>query len=213
MAAIPRIILDVLEEKRVKVICIDELDKMPKQFQEKLLNFMESGHINVEQQKKQYHFEIKGAKVFATCNEIKRLGKPLQSRFRKLFLPRYPEQQFIDVSIKVLPKVGENMARYIGFTVFRSGGDIREVMIRSLKPYQYLDEMVKGPFKRWTHLHIFHTINDQKQTEVIDEINFEIPYGRVGKLFEGYVYTQLQKLFDHRRTATIRTLQDNKYKQ
>src|SRR5215469_10931158 len=27
-------ILDVLEEKRVKVICIDELDKMPKQFQE-----------------------------------------------------------------------------------------------------------------------------------------------------------------------------------
>jgi undecaprenyl pyrophosphate synthase len=78
-------ILDVLEEKRVKVICIDELDKMPKQFQERLLK---SGHIDVEQQKKQYHFEIKGAKVFATRNEIKRLGKPLQSRFRKLFLPR-----------------------------------------------------------------------------------------------------------------------------
>jgi ligand-binding SRPBCC domain-containing protein len=86
-------------------------------------------------------------------------------------------------------------------------------LIRSLKPYQYLDEMVKGPFKRWTHLHIFHSINDQTQSEVIDEINFEIPYGRVGKLFEGYAYTQLQKLFDHRRTATIRTLQDNKYKQ
>ena len=26
----------------------DELDKMPKQFQEKLLNFMESGHIKVD---------------------------------------------------------------------------------------------------------------------------------------------------------------------
>jgi Holliday junction DNA helicase RuvB len=81
-------ILDVLKEKMPKVTCIDELDKMSKQFQEKLLNFMESGHIDVEQQKKQYHFEIKGAKVFATRNEIKRLGKPLQSRFRKLFLPR-----------------------------------------------------------------------------------------------------------------------------
>jgi Holliday junction DNA helicase RuvB len=32
-------ILDVLEEKRPKIICINELDKMPKQFQEKLLNF------------------------------------------------------------------------------------------------------------------------------------------------------------------------------
>jgi hypothetical protein len=30
-------ILDVLEEKRPKIICIDELDKMPKQFQDKLL--------------------------------------------------------------------------------------------------------------------------------------------------------------------------------
>jgi predicted RNase H-like nuclease (RuvC/YqgF family) len=37
-------ILDLLEEKRPKIICIDELDKMPRQFQ-KLLNFMESGHI------------------------------------------------------------------------------------------------------------------------------------------------------------------------
>ena len=33
-------------------------------------------------------------------------------------------------------------------------------LIRSLKPYQYLDEMVKGPFKRWTQL--FQSINDQK---------------------------------------------------
>ena len=46
-------ILDVLEEKRVKVICIDKLEKMPKQFQERLLNFMESGHIDVGQQKKE----------------------------------------------------------------------------------------------------------------------------------------------------------------
>jgi hypothetical protein len=121
-------ILDVLEDERPKIICIDELDKMPRQFQNQLLIFLESGRIKVDQQKKQYDFQIKGAKMFASANDIKRLGKPLQSRFRKLFLPRYTEQQFIDVSVKVLPKIGENMARYIGFTVFRSGGDIRDVM-------------------------------------------------------------------------------------
>src|SRR5215470_10672173 len=88
-------ILDVLEKERSKIICIDELDKMSKPFQNQLLNFMESGRIDVEQQKKQYHFEIKGAKMFATCNEINRLSKPLQSRFRKLFLPRYTEEQFL----------------------------------------------------------------------------------------------------------------------
>jgi replication-associated recombination protein RarA len=121
-------ILDVLEKERPKIICIDELDKMPRTFQNQLLNFMESGRVKMDQKKKQYDFVIKGAKVFSTCNEIIRLSKPLQSRFRRLFLPRYTEQQFIDVSIKVLPKIGENMARYIGFTVFKIGGDIRDVM-------------------------------------------------------------------------------------
>jgi hypothetical protein len=58
-------ILDVLEEKRPKIICIGELDKMPRQFQEKLLNFMESGQIKVDQIRRQYDFKIKGAKVFA----------------------------------------------------------------------------------------------------------------------------------------------------
>jgi replication-associated recombination protein RarA len=47
-------ILDVLEEKRPKIIYIDELDKMARQFQGKLLNFMESGHIKVDQMRKRY---------------------------------------------------------------------------------------------------------------------------------------------------------------
>lgn len=49
-------------------------------------------------------------------------------RFRKLFLPRYTEEEFIQVTIKVLPKISENLARYIGYTVFKNGGDIRDVI-------------------------------------------------------------------------------------
>jgi MoxR-like ATPase len=119
-------ILDVLEEKRPKIICIDELDKMPKQFQEKLLNFMESGHIKVDQMRKRYDFKIKGAKVFAACNEITRLSRPLQSRFRRMHLPPYTEQQFLEVSVKVLPKL--KIAHVIGKAVWRERGDIRDVI-------------------------------------------------------------------------------------
>ena len=119
-------ILDVLEEKRPKIICIDELDKMPRQFQEKLLNFMESGHIKVDQMRKQYDFRIKGAKVFAACNEITRLSRPLQSRFRCLHLPRYSEEQFLEVSAKVLPKL--KIAHVIGKAVWDQGGDVRDVI-------------------------------------------------------------------------------------
>src|SRR5207245_11793047 len=113
-------ILDVMEEKRPKIICIDELDKMPRQFQVKLLNFMESGHIKVDQMRKKYDFKIKGAKVFAACNEITRLSKPLQSRFRRLHLPPYSEEQFLQVSIKVLPKL--KIAYVIVKAVWDQGG-------------------------------------------------------------------------------------------
>lgn len=41
-------ILDVLNEERPNIVCIDELEKMPKNFQEKILNLCESG---VEQKK------------------------------------------------------------------------------------------------------------------------------------------------------------------
>jgi hypothetical protein len=71
---------------------------------------------------------IKCAKVFAAANDISRLSKPLQSRFRKLFLPKYSEQQFIEVAVKVLPKISENLACYIGATVFNNNGDIRDVI-------------------------------------------------------------------------------------
>ncbi len=119
-------ILDVLEEHRPKIICIDELDKMPRQFQDKLLNFMESGHIKVDQMRKHYDFKIKGAKVFAACNEITRLSRALQSRFRRLHLPSYTEQQFLEVSIKVLSNL--KIASVIGKAVWDQGGDIRDVI-------------------------------------------------------------------------------------
>jgi len=101
---------------------------MARQFQEKLLNFMESGHIKVDQIRRQYDFQIKGVKVFATCNESNRLSKPLQSRFRKLFLPKYTEEQFLNVSETVLPKLSSSLARCIGTNVWKNGGNIRDVI-------------------------------------------------------------------------------------
>src|SRR5215468_10645146 len=44
-------ILDVLEEERPRVICIDELDKMYRQFQNQLLNFLESGRVKMDQRR------------------------------------------------------------------------------------------------------------------------------------------------------------------
>jgi len=87
---------------------------------------MESGHIKVDQMRKQYDFKIKGAKVFAACNEITRLSKLLRSRFPRLHLPPYIEERFLQVSTKVLPKL--KITHVIGKAVWDQKGDIRYVI-------------------------------------------------------------------------------------
>src|ERR1700758_5538251 len=92
------------------------------------LEILLRGRVKVDQKNCQMDFELKGCKVFATANEVNRLSKPLQSRFRKLFLPRYTEEQFLDVSEKVLSKTSPSIARYIAANVWKNGGDIRDVI-------------------------------------------------------------------------------------
>jgi ligand-binding SRPBCC domain-containing protein len=46
-----------------------------------------------------------------------------------------------------------------------------------------------------------------KQTEIIDEVEFELPYGILGKLIEGYAYKQLQNIFEYRKITTIKALE------
>jgi ligand-binding SRPBCC domain-containing protein len=86
-----------------------------------------------------------------------------------------------------------------GILVSRSNWHSR---ITSLAPYEYLDEMLSGRFRVWKHLHSFRKIGDK--TEVIDEVDFELHYGMLGRIFEGYVHSQLEKVIAHRKQATIR---------
>ena len=122
-------ILDVLEEQRPKIICLDEIDKLSKPFQEKLLMFLESGRVKVDMVKRSYDFTIPGAKVFATANDINKLSKPLSSRLRKLFLPPYTQEQFLQVAVKVLPKkLKEETVHIIASQVWNSSKDVRDLI-------------------------------------------------------------------------------------
>jgi len=137
--------LDVLEEERPKIICVDELDKMPRQFQNQLLNFMESGRVKVDMQKKQYDFEIKGAKVFASANDLNKLSAPLRSRFRHLHLPKYSREQFLQIAVKVCPKLSKETALIIAEETWKQQGDIRDVISLSklVKKHDGPDEIAE----------------------------------------------------------------------
>jgi len=115
-------IFQVLEEEKPEIILLDELDKLPRVFAEKLLGFLQSGRVKVDQKNCQMDFELKSCKVFATANDVNRISKPLQSRFMKFYLLKYSEQEFLDVSEAVLPKLSPSIARYIGAKVYQNNG-------------------------------------------------------------------------------------------
>ena len=116
-----------------------------------------------------------------------------------------------ETDLKIINFTSQNIVQ--GQEIWCSGKIITKIRrtvwhskITFLKPYEYIDEMLAGPFKKWRHLHKFHDIYG-KQTEVVDEIEFELPYDIFGKLFfEGYAYKQLHKIFEYRKIATIRAL-------
>ena len=53
--------------------------------------------------------------------------------------------------------------------------------ITLFQQYEYIDEMLEGPFIKWKHTHKFKRINKNK-TEIIDKVEFSLPYGLFGKI-------------------------------
>ena len=69
-------------------------------------------------------------------------------------------------------------------------------------PDFFTDEMIKGDFKTFNHEHYFKAI--ENGTIVIDRINFESPYGIIGKMANSIFLTSyLEKLLT-KRNAVIK---------
>jgi ATP-dependent Lon protease len=101
---------------------------MPRQYQEKLLGFLESGRVKVDQKNLQLDFTIKNVKVFASANGLNKIIPPLRSRFRRLHLPRYTRDQFLEIAVKVCIKLPQETALTIGEQTWEQQGDIRDVI-------------------------------------------------------------------------------------
>lgn len=68
-------------------------------------------------------------------------------------------------------------------------------------PRLFEDVQERGPFRRWRHR---HTVEPHTQGALLrDEIEYEPPFGVVGKLAEPFlIRPRLEKLFDYRHKVT-----------
>jgi len=69
-----------------------------------------------------------------------------------------------------------------------------------IKPFLFVDEMVKGKFKSYRHEHIFEDLNDK--TIMTDKFYFKSSYGIFGKLLDSLFFKRhFKKLIESRNVA------------
>jgi ligand-binding SRPBCC domain-containing protein len=67
---------------------------------------------------------------------------------------------------------------------------------------RFVDEMRRGPFRRWRHEHLVLP-RDEASCVLRDDIEYELPLGRLGSLFGGwFAERSLRRLFEFRHRVT-----------
>jgi hypothetical protein len=86
---------------RIRIILIDEIEKMSKRDQNMILNLLETGMLVSTKVRKTQEMKFACIKLFATSNDIEQLSKPLRSRLIEFHLPEYNFDEFREIVEKM----------------------------------------------------------------------------------------------------------------
>lgn len=116
-------------------------------------------------------------------------------------------ERVIDGVIEGLMSLNDSVTwegKHLGFTQTLSS------KITSFKPYdRFTDEMTDGIFKSFKHEHIFKYIDDNK-TVMIDILNYQSPFGILGRLADIIFLKTYLKRFLQKRNAIIKHYAETK---
>jgi ligand-binding SRPBCC domain-containing protein len=88
--------------------------------------------------------------------------------------------------------------RLIPFTTSEWVTEIKNVN----PPFSFVDEQRFGPYRFWHHQHRFAKCDGG--VEVIDEVNYSIPFGVLGAIANGvFVHKQLENIFNFRSAKLL----------
>ena len=90
------LIESLYNHQKMKILIIDEIDKLKKNDLNSLLGLLNNGKIDKSLKNMNYNFSM-NCKIFATSNSNTKLSKPMRSRFQEYHLPEYSDDEFIEV--------------------------------------------------------------------------------------------------------------------
>ncbi|MBL7964522.1 MAG: SRPBCC family protein [Flavobacteriales bacterium] len=75
-------------------------------------------------------------------------------------------------------------------------------------PFAFVDMQLKGPYKRWWHVHEFEPVEGGVRMK--DRVEYELPLGPLGALFHDWlVGPRLQRIFDFRYRTLERLFKES----
>jgi len=84
-------------------------------------------------------------------------------------------------------------------------------IVEALKPHFFHDEMVKGPFRSMYHIHAFRAVGNT--TLMIDDFQYNVPYGFAGRIFDGFVLKKyMTKLLRERNMMIKKVAESGEWK-
>lgn len=66
-------------------------------------------------------------------------------------------------------------------------------------PHAFVDEQLRGPYHTWIHLHQFRPV--EGGTEMLDQVDYQLPLEPLGRLAHPLVRFQLSRIFRYRSKA------------
>jgi MoxR-like ATPase len=91
------LIQTLYENRKVKLIIIDEIDKLNKRDLACLLGLLNDGTVVKTLKNDRISFKMENVKVFATSNSVKKLSPPIRSRFQEYHIEPYNDEEYVSV--------------------------------------------------------------------------------------------------------------------
>lgn len=135
-------IVDFILESRPRFLIIDELEKMDSRDYSSLLSLMETGYVSRLHKSAKESTKIR-TWVFAGANNINKLPQELLSRFMRVHIKAYSEEDFKRVAYSVLTKREGTDPEIAGYIINKLSGvtkDVRDA-VRVARLARSMDEV------------------------------------------------------------------------